>query len=209
MFFTGNFIVALLIGVVPITLALFNHGALVRACSSAFVNDPVYYQFILMHEIDINRPIVFALFFGLFAFLINFMREIVKDIEDFVGDLETGGKTIPITMGHGFARNLIQIVNVSTIIFSIFVAFKFIQSNKNFVWFKLGISHENFSNSDWISFIYFFCLIVLPLIFFSWRFNNSDSPYKYKRAGMILKLVMLFGILYSFVIWYNFTQPIT
>jgi 4-hydroxybenzoate polyprenyltransferase len=209
MFFTGNFVVALLIGVVPITLALFNYNALVRASSSAFVNDPVYYQFILMHEIDLFRPLVFALVFGLFAFLINFMREIVKDIEDFVGDLETGGKTIPITMGHGFARKLIQIVNGVTIIFLIIVAIKFIQSNKNFVWYKLGVSDENYSNSDWISFCYLSCLIILPLIFFSLRFNKSDTPAKYKRAGMILKLVMLFGILYSFVIWYNFTQPIT
>ena len=208
MFIVGNVVVALLVGMVPITIALFNHSALVRACSAAFVNDPLYYRFLLFHEVDILRPLVFALFFGFFAFLINFQREIVKDMEDFVGDLETGGKTIPITMGHRFAKKLVLFINLITIFAAVFAAFKFWQPNKDFVWYKLGVANVADSNADWISFFYFLLLIIGPLIFFSFSLFQSNSPAQYRRAGVLLKLVMLAGILYSFIIWYNFTQTI-
>lgn len=209
MFILGNLIVALLIGIVPLTVAIYNNVAMSRACAGALINDIYYLEFINLYNVDIMRPMIFAYFFSLFAFLINFQREVVKDIEDFAGDLETGGKTIPITMGYKFARSLVQVLNVLTIIISIFASIKFAQPNRDFVWYKLGVASPENINSDWISFVYFILLIAFPLVLFSFRFYRSNSPRLYKKSGILLKLVMVAGILYSFVIWYNFTKPIT
>ena len=208
MFFLGNFIVALLVAVVPLTVVVFNQSALEKACTDAFVNDPVYFRFITMFNVDTRRPLDFAIVFSLFAFLINFQREIVKDMEDFIGDLETGGETIPIRMGHKFAKSVVHVLNGFTILIAVYASVKFLIPNKDFVWYKLGVSGATNSNIDGLSFVYFLIFIVLPLLVFIFYLNRSNSPQSYRRAGYILKFVMLSGVLYSFVIWYNFTQAI-
>ncbi|MFN6038070.1 MAG: geranylgeranylglycerol-phosphate geranylgeranyltransferase [Bacteroidota bacterium] len=208
MFIVGNLVVALLIGLVPITVALFNNAALIQEHSRAFVNNPLYLNFITYFQVDMTRPLIFSCFFGLFAFLINFQREIAKDMEDMAGDMETGGKTIPITMGNKFSKNIIHLINAITVSLAIIAAIKIALPNRDFVWYKLGIATSGNNNADWLSFFYLLLFVIIPLIVFSAVLLRSDSPKGYKRAGRVLKLIMLAGILYSFIIWYNFTKTI-
>ena len=43
--------------------------------------------------------------YAIIAFLINLTREIVKDIEDVDGDLNSNYKTLPIILGRRIAKN--------------------------------------------------------------------------------------------------------
>jgi 4-hydroxybenzoate polyprenyltransferase len=146
----------------------------------------MYKDFISQVELNLNIPLYFAAGFGLFAFLSNLMREIVKDMEDFVGDMETGGQTVPIRLGYTTTKNIVHAINVLTITLLIYVSWKL---------FNLY--------QDKISVIYLSLTTIIPLIIFSFILFKSDSTKKFKRAGMFLKFVMLFGILYSLIIWYN------
>ena len=53
---------------------------------------------------------------ALFALLINFVREIVKDMEDVNGDIQNGIETFPYKFGFSIAKNFIVFI---TIIFNI------------------------------------------------------------------------------------------
>ena len=54
--------------------------------------------------------ISFAIIPALFALLINFIREIVKDMEDVEGDIKNGIETFPYKFGFSFAKNLLVLV---------------------------------------------------------------------------------------------------
>jgi 4-hydroxybenzoate polyprenyltransferase len=203
MFFIGNIIVAMMTGLVPITIALFEAQALKMNSVNLALIDEFYRNFINSVELNFNIGIYYAAVFGFFALLTNLTREIVKDMEDFIGDMETGGRTVPITLGINTTKVIVHLINAFTIVLLVVAAVKFWKPNADFVWYKLGVE-----NSDKISALYLFVLLIIPLVVFSYRLSKSDTPGKYRKAGMFLKFVMLAGILYSFVIWYNYTKEI-
>lgn len=55
---------------------------------------------------------------GIFAFLMNMSREIIKDTEDVEGDLKEGAKTFPIVYGREKAVILAVVLNILTCILS-------------------------------------------------------------------------------------------
>jgi geranylgeranylglycerol-phosphate geranylgeranyltransferase len=57
-----------------------------------------------------------ALFPFIFSFLINLIREIVKDIEDVPGDSKTGITTFPVVFGVPLSKKLLTVLIVSLII---------------------------------------------------------------------------------------------
>ena len=60
----------------------------------------------LQDEAVANEIVAVLLIFGVFAFLINLIREIIKDIEDMHGDVVAGYETLPIVYGKGGARKV-------------------------------------------------------------------------------------------------------
>ncbi len=46
--------------------------------------------------------------FAFFAFLTNLIREIIKDIEDFEGDIAYGRNTVPVVIGVLSCKNSID-----------------------------------------------------------------------------------------------------
>lgn len=90
-FISGNLAVALLSGFTVLILALF---------------EPAMYPFIRKPYITataagnhIINPFWVILVYAYFAFMLTWMREIVKDMEDFKGDAEDGCMTMPIKIG--------------------------------------------------------------------------------------------------------------
>ena len=57
---------------------------------------------------------------AVFAFLINFIREIVKDIQDIEGDLKLNYKTFPIRFGIDKSKQLIVLITLILIGFSVY-----------------------------------------------------------------------------------------
>src|SRR5664279_6661839 len=87
-FLIGNIIVALLTAMVPMLVV--------------FYEWPALYKYYIINAVSLP-PMNFIIYwiggFSLFAFLTNLIREIIKDIEDFEGDLAYGRNTIPVVIG--------------------------------------------------------------------------------------------------------------
>jgi 4-hydroxybenzoate polyprenyltransferase len=168
-FLIGNIIVALLTAMVPMLVA--------------FYEWPALYKFYAVNAIQIPN-INFILFwvggFALFAFLTNLIREIIKDIEDFEGDIAYGRNTVPVVIGVLSAK----IVSVCLIIITIVL---------------LGLTWYFFIN-DLITLIYISTLVVLPLLYIIYKLLTSSEKKQLHSASRIMKVVMLAGILYSVVV---------
>lgn len=108
-FLIGNLLIALLTGLVPILSGIYFLD--ITKPYSAIQHD-----FWNINESSwitgINLKVFFVLFFAFFAFALNFVREIVKDMEDIEGDHKLKAKTIPIVLGIQKTR-MICIVLIS------------------------------------------------------------------------------------------------
>ena len=58
--------------------------------------------------------VVFGIFLviGCFGFLLTFLREIVKDMEDIEGDRKFDCKTLPIVLGIRKSKLIIYLINI-------------------------------------------------------------------------------------------------
>jgi 4-hydroxybenzoate polyprenyltransferase len=57
---------------------------------------------------------------AVFAFLINLIREIVKDIQDIEGDLKLNFKTFPIRLGIEASKHIIVLITIVLILFTLY-----------------------------------------------------------------------------------------
>lgn len=97
-FLTGNIIVALCIGIVPLLVGLyFQHH---------YKGIPLMETYPFSFSKTSFFSIKIGVGFGIFAFLSNVLREMVKDMEDIEGDQRLQARTIPIVLGQKKARNL-------------------------------------------------------------------------------------------------------
>ena len=111
--------------------------------------------------------------YAIFAFFINLIREILKDIEDRNGDRKHGCKTLPIVLGFRKTKNIIFII-----------AFLFVASIL-FVTFKIN---------EPLLFLYFGGLSLF-FIAFMVKIYKADRKSHFSELSTISKLLMLTGIL--------------
>ncbi|MCU0473858.1 MAG: geranylgeranylglycerol-phosphate geranylgeranyltransferase [Bacteroidales bacterium] len=168
-FIIGNILVAILTAIVPLLVILYEWPAL--------------YRFYTVNTAE--SPVLGFLFywvgsFALFAFLTTLSREIIKDIEDFEGDMAYGRNTIPVVIGIPASR----VVAVSLIIVTLSMLY--------LVW--------HFFINDKITLIYLSSVIVLPLLFVIYLVAIGRNKKQLHAASNIMKLIMLAGILYSAVV---------
>ncbi len=109
--------------------------------------------------------------YSIFAFFINLIREIIKDIEDRPGDRKHGCRTLPIVVGFR---------NTKKIIFSVAALF------------VLSILVVTVKINDPALFIYFGLLGVL-FVFFLYRLYIADRKTQFTRLSRMAKIIMLTG----------------
>ena len=122
--------------------------------------------------------------YSIFAFIINLIREIVKDLEDMDGDYQSGINTLPNAIGIQKTK---IIVGVLTII-SIGILAYYVNSNL----FEL----------DYVVY-YAMILIVGPLIYFGVKLLNATTKKEFHHLSLVLKIILFFGILSVAVIVFN------
>ena len=168
-FLIGNIVVALLTAMVPILVVLFEWPAL--------------YKYYAVNAVEIPK-FDFIIYwiggFALFAFLTTLTREIIKDIEDFEGDIAYGRNTVPVVIGVLNAK----IVSVSLVIITIALLY--------LTWY--------FLINDTITLIYLSVTITLPLLYVIYNVIMSHNKEQLHRTSRIMKIVMLAGILYSVIV---------
>ena len=124
--------------------------------------------------------------YALFAFMINFIREIVKDIEDVNGDYNQGINTLPIAIGISRAAKIALGLAIFPFIFLL------LYINKYFV-----------QNDLLIVTLYAFVFVLAPLLYFIVKIFSAKSQKEFHHLSNVLKLILLFGILSILVITLN------
>ena len=170
MLILGNIIVALLLSFSVIIIGIFDLYPVVD---------------------QVNQPIMANLFsilldFALFAFMINFIREIVKDLEDIEGDSNQGMKTLPIVLGMHNTSKLASILGL------IPMAFLLVYINNYFV-----------ANDLIVTTIYAFVFVVAPLLYFSIKIWSANSKKEFHKLSLLLKWILFFGIISIAIITLN------
>ncbi|PIW70227.1 MAG: hypothetical protein COW08_03050 [Ignavibacteriales bacterium CG12_big_fil_rev_8_21_14_0_65_30_8] len=110
-----------------------------------------------------------------FALLINFTREIVKDIEDIKGDSASGIKSFPSVFGFGNSKIIILL---STIVLIIITFYPYIFDIYGFVYLLIIL------------------IVVDPfLVFILIKLFKNDTIENFKKVSIYLKVTMLFGLI--------------
>ncbi|WP_163406964.1 geranylgeranylglycerol-phosphate geranylgeranyltransferase [Flavobacterium ajazii] len=166
----GNFVVALLLAMSVLIIGVFDIFPATIAENKA--------QMASMFSILTD--------YALFAFMINFIREIVKDIEDVNGDYNQGMNTLPIAIGISRTAKIVSIISIIPFIVSM-----------------LYIKKYFLENSLFIATLYSFALVLAPLLYFIVKVFSAKSQKEFHHLSSVLKLILLFGILSIVVITLN------
>ena len=165
--FVGNLVVSVCTALIPLQVGLFEYLTLARE----------YGYEMLLHNLSLMPIMYWMAGFAFFAFIINLIREIVKDMEDLEGDNYYGCNTIPLHYGIKIAK----IISISLIIITIAAVFMV---------YQLYIH-------DFVTLLYISIFIILPLIIAAILTARADEAKDYHRISTILKIAMLTGVLYS------------
>ncbi|MHB8260067.1 MAG: geranylgeranylglycerol-phosphate geranylgeranyltransferase [Bacteroidia bacterium] len=121
--------------------------------------------------------------FSLFAFLLSLVREIVKDMEDFKGDYETGCRTMPIVWGIKASKAIVAGLLSNILLLLIFIFYKLYKSD-----FSLLL-------------IYLFVFVFIPLCFLILKLYRSQQKEEYHQLSKWVKYIMLTGVLSTLIIY--------
>jgi len=114
--------------------------------------------------------------YALFAFIINLLREMVKDIEDIDGDYKAEMKTLPIVIGRERAAKIVFICSLFPLFGVIYYLVVYLYKQ------PLAVG-------------YFLIFIIAPLLYFTIKSYTAETKIELKHLSNILKLIMLFGVL--------------
>lgn len=159
-FLIGNIIVSLLVALSLIIVGVFELIPVI----SAHNQDIQFYWFRII------------LIYAFLAFLINLLREIVKDIQDIDGDHKAGMNTLPIVIGRERAKNVLFILSFIPILIIIYILVNFLYQHIFIV-------------------CYFLLMVVAPSILITIRLFNAKSKSDYKFISKLFKIMMLTGML--------------
>jgi len=121
-------------------------------------------------------------FFTLFAFLLNLIRELVKDAEDLKGDELTGARTLPVVAGLDITRYLCIALILITMVMLTFFFYRIVPY------------------THWSGAIYLLVSTVFPLLWLGFIILKANLPEEFRKASKITKVIMLSGSAYA-IVW--------
>lgn len=113
--------------------------------------------------------------YACFAFFINLIREIVKDIQDINGDKNEGLNTLPIAIGRERATTVVFVLGTLAIFAVLLYTYVFLYSSQVLV-------------------LYFLLLVVAPFIYFCSKAYDSKTGEDLSLMSTLLKVIMFFGM---------------
>jgi 4-hydroxybenzoate polyprenyltransferase len=156
----GNIVVSILVALSIIIVGLFELSPVITPENQTV--QLTYFKIILDYAI--------------FAFLINLVRELAKDIEDIDGDHKAGMNTLPIAIGRDRATKVLFAMSLIPLFAVVYYLVTFLYKQP-------------------IAIGYFLVFIVAPLIYSVIKSFNAETKKEIHHISSILKLVMLFGML--------------
>lgn len=122
-----------------------------------------------------------VLMFGGFGFILTFLREVVKDMEDIEGDRAIEAKSLPIVLGEKQTKRILVIISFLLVAALSYVSYSVYPAHRYVSYYLLG-------------------LVVLPLLYFMIMLTKAGSKNDFHKLSAILKLIMLLGILSMLII---------
>lgn len=122
--------------------------------------------------------------YAIFAFMINLLREIVKDIEDTDGDYNQGMYTLPIALGKSRTAKIVCGLSFIPLCFLLYYINKYL--------FELLFTT-----------VYLLLLVVGPLLYFAIKVWTAKTKKEFRILSLLLKWILFFGILSVVVISLN------
>lgn len=115
--------------------------------------------------------------YALFAFVISLVREIVKDLEDMIGDAKDGCRTIPIVWGVEPAKRICYMLLLGLQILIVLVEI------------RIGFI------GWWPAIFYLVLFVQAPAYYIYTLLKKAHLPEHYHRVSSLVKWLMLTGIL--------------
>ena len=170
----GNVTIALLSALSPMMIAIANVAQL-----------QLKYSTILPYTTLEHDIYAWVGGFSLFAFLLTWIREIVKDLQDQMGDRELECHSMPIVWGNIVTKIVVTALIVLTTVLIGWFWYSILPFEK---------SWQSFSTR------YIVLAIIIPLWGALWLLWAAKIPSDYRTCQQVLKLTMFLGMLYSFVL---------
>ena len=124
-----------------------------------------------------NQQLIISIILGLsfFAFLLNLIRELIKDIEDVNGDYNLKMNTLPILIGKKRTAKLASLLCIIPLVFLIYIVI-------------------NIASIYKFTSLYLVVFIIIPLIYIALKLQSVKSLSDFKKLSTILKISMFLGI---------------
>jgi 4-hydroxybenzoate polyprenyltransferase len=168
----GNIVVSLLTATIPLMPMVYDYYLIGGINPVIFLSTGNFLKTI----------VVIVMGYSAFAFLTSFAREVIKDMEDYKGDIQTGGKTMPIVWGMITSKVVTFFLIIITIGLLLLACLKF------------------YKEQQYIALYYILGLVVLPLVFLMFQTVLAKTTKDFKMASLLLKFIMLFGIAFTLII---------
>lgn len=146
---------------------------------------------IVPNTFDINRKqmmLAFSILFDYakFAFIINLVREIIKDIEDIKGDKLHEMRTLPILIGVDKTNKIAFLLLLLPVLYLLYYV-------------KIYLFESNL----YYAVFYAIALVIAPIIICLVKIWNAKEKSDYTQISSFLKWIIFFGILSIAVITLN------
>src|SRR5690606_4803480 len=134
-----------------------------------------------------TQSIIFSILldYAFYAFLINWLREMVKDQQDIKGDYNTARNTLPVALGQQRGNKFIFAIGLLPIAAIVYYMYNYLFTNLYAV-------------------IYTLLFILGPLLYFISIILSAKSRDHYRRLSLILKIILISGLasigLYPFIL---------
>ena len=160
MLFVGNILISLLVAMSLLVMILFDIFPVIDLTD---------------RELQLTCTRVILMYAG-FAFFLNLIREIVKDLEDIDGDRNGGRSTLPIVFGRTRTTSIVFVLGLIALLAILFYTYK------NNYHFQAG------------TLSYFIFLVCAPLLYFCIQAWDAKTKKDFARLSTILKIIMITGI---------------
>ena len=170
----GNITIALLAAMTPLLVAMTNVAYL-----------QLHYAIVLPFVSLEHDLYAWLGGFALFAFLLTWIREVIKDMQDQMGDREYECHSLPVVWGDLWTKIFVT----GLIVFTLLVI--------GHLWYRVLPF-----DTGWLSLStrYIVFGIVTPLLGVLGLLWAAKIPSDYKTCQQLVKFTMLLGMLYSFVV---------
>ena len=174
LFMIGNLTIALLAAVTPMLVAITNVAIL-----------QLRFETILPYISLPHDLYAWLGGFALFAFLRTWIREIIKDMQDQMGDRELECHSMPVVWGDLWTKVFVTALIILTLAII------------GHIWYHLLPFPIGWTS---LSTRYIALGIVVPLLSAIWLLWSAKIPSDYKSCQQVIKFAMLIGMLYGYVI---------